>query len=325
MTSKLVTPIETTKHALQHGFENHSADEYIHSLMSSRWGKHFENLRDHNLSQDTTPGEIDFTTLLVPPKVPDLIGRDLCTTIPVTTPTIQIPVFHIGKSSKTQRGEAGYLSSAGRMTYIDGKLSEALNTFDSVDQSFLEDLQMGMIQYYWQELTRVHRQDVSQAYVDHICNEETGNKTDPSGNRYSVGSGQVRSETAASMGEFTEAYNEARKDNWMPDTLVLTYGALSRLMSVNDFTNNDFFKEFANFNTGSLSSFYGLRIFVTSQKTGRKYWMFDSQNYACAVMRRDEMIVNVDDNANLAKGLAVSSRYGFAYRDFSRMIRGSFS
>ena len=313
----LEKPIETTNHAW-----NNNVNDYQKQLLGDRrWGQHFRKLQGHAISQDNLPGEINFTTLLVPPKVPELIGRDLCPVLPVSEPTQKIPVFTKGESGESARGEVNSHSGSGRMSYINATLQESWNTSDTVDQDFLEDIQMGMIQYYWQELTRAHREQVSKNFIDFVCPVLTaGNKTDPSGNAYTIASSQVRGAAHASLDVFTDLYTAAKKDNWVPDCCVMTYEAQANFMKSNDFKSHDFFREFANYNNGMLSALYGMKIFVTNQLSGSNMWIFQKDQYAIATMRRDEMIVNLDDNKKLEQGLGISSRYGFAYRDASRVI-----
>ena len=322
------TPGDYTTHS---AFQ--SSDEYKAMLFASRWAKPFEQLQEwhnankqtHNISQDTTPGEVDFTTLLVPAKTPELIGRELVTIIPVSVPQIQIPVFHVGKSGKSARGEQNFTSRTGRMTYIIAKLTEDVNTADTVDQTFIEDIQMGMIQYYWQELTRAHRQEVSQMFIDFVLPAlSAGTHTDPSGNSYKTVAGQIATTTTAVAKEnaldlITDAVTYARTQNWMPDCLVLTYEMLAVFLKSDDFKSHDFFRDMANYNTGMISSLFGMKVYVTNQKSGKHFWMFEKAQYACAIMRRDEMITNIDNNPTLTQGLSISSRFGFAYRDASRV------
>ena len=312
---RLETPVETTLHKWE------TSDEYRSLLMNSRWGEHFEHLAKHNISQDNLPGEINFLTSIVPPRTPDLIGRDMCPIVNVTEPTTRFPVLGVGATGRSARGEQNYLSAGGRISYKNLTLQDSWNTNDTVDQDFIEDIQSGLIQYYWNELYRIHRENISQEFIDFLCPTLTaGNKTDPSGNSYTIESWQIEAAKTADMAGLLKTWQAAKENHINPDTLLCNYDYLSRLLQAEDFRSNELFQSMADYKNGSIGSILGLNIYASTQVPTGKYWVFEKQEYAIAGMRRDEMITNLQDNSQISNGLSISSRYGFAYRDPSRVM-----
>ena len=230
----LGTPYETTAHMWQ------ESEDYKSTIMNSRWGSHFEELsklyadkpiEKHNIAQDNLPGEINFLNTIVPDRNPMLIGPDTLNLINVTEPTTRFPVLESGVSAKTARGLTNNLSRTGRIHYNNLTLQDSWNTNDSVDQDFLEDLQTGMIQYYWNELYRTHREQISKIYLDFVCAAHTAgnNKTDPSGNTYKIESWQVGT-NAATLDGLIATWAKAKENNIMPDTLVCNFDVYAKFL-----------------------------------------------------------------------------------------------
>ena len=113
------------------------------------------------------------------------------------------------------------------------------------------------------------------------------------------------------------------KQKWTPDCVVMSWDAQAKFLKSRDLKDRDFFRDMANYNTGMMTSVYGLQFFVSNQLSGDRFWMFEKNNYAVATIRRDELIVNLEENRNQEQGLSISSRYGFAYRDAARVIQGT--
>ena len=319
------TPVETTNHSWK------SNEGYRNSLLNDKkWGSFFASKIKHDVSQDTLIGEIDFSSMFVPPRTHTLIGRELIPVINVTEPTTKFPVMltkDLGHTTKQGKGLTSYASRTGRLTYKELKIQDAYNTADRVNQDFLEDAQSGVLTYYWQELHRAHKEEISQLFLDQITGVATsGSATDPSGNVYT---GNTATAFTAgqnfSLDSLIEGWTECQKLNFMPDCLLLNPAALSVLLKDNDFKSNEYMQEYANYDSGMISSILGMNIFVSNQiassaANNKRCWMFEKDQFAVCAMRRDEMITNIEDNEKMEQGLSISSRLGFAYKDPSRCV-----
>jgi len=325
----LVTPIQTNENSWKNA-------KHRDAIMSSRWGEHFlklPSMRGHDISVDNLPDEINFTTDIVPPRTPELIGRELMPIMPVTQPTTKFPVFSRGRSSKSARGQQDYRSSAGKMEYRVVTLQDSWNTADTVDQDFLEDIQPGIIQEYWGELTRAHRELVSENFVEYIVGGKTaaestkrvgtGTFTDGSGNTQPKGIDET-SVTLGTLDALIEGLTKARQKFWRPDTILMDWVQMGAMLKNSNFQNADYFREYANFDEGMINSVLNMNIMVSDQiptALSGYVWMFEKNRYACAAIRRDELITNLRDDGTLSQGLSISSRYGFAHKDGSAIVR----
>ena len=317
--------IETTNHSWKHD------ESYRNALLQNKkWGAFFAEKVKHDVSQDTLIGEIDFSSMFVPPRTHNLIGRELIPVINVTEPTTKFPVMltsDLGKTTKQGKGLTSYASGTGRLTYKELKIGDSYNTADRVNQEFIEDAQMGALTYYWQELHRAHKQTISQLFLDQITGVATsGTATDPSGNVYTGNTATAKTASQAfSLDSLIEGWTEAQTLKFMPDCLLLNPVALSTLLKDDDFKSNEYMQEYANYDSGMISSILGMNIFVSNQipsnaNNNKRCWMFEKDQFAVCAMRRDEMITNIEDNNILEQGLSISSRLGFAYKDPSRCV-----
>ena len=334
------TQIETNDTKMQD--EAHRREIFGHK----HWGKALTKMANlylgkHDIQTGDLPGLIDFTSMIVPPLVPELIGRELMPIKPVTEPVTRFPVFEKGKSSKTARGLNDYRSTSGKMVYKDLKLQNSWSTSDKVDLDFLEDIQPAMINEYWSELYRAHRELVSLNFIKAITGatyngsggpKDTGSWTDASGNTHKRSklsdSGESGLGTAFTFAKLIGEVMGQRKVNINPNCMLTSWTVMGTFLIDDQFMSNDYFREYANYNKGMIDSLLGMNIYVSTQlaeaeggTSEETAYLFPKERFLCAAIRRDELVTNIRDDNTLEQGLGISSRYGFAAKDGSTALK----
>ena len=340
-TKVLITPIENA-HAMWNADKAmigaDSAEVKYRDMMlnNPKWGQKFTSMWNaikttYNISgAEVLPGEINFTTLLLGPLVPELIGRQLFPTYPVTEPDSQFPVLSKGRSEKGARGIDGTQSRTGRLTYKHLKIrDDAIVTRDEIDMNQIEDMQTAMVAPHWQELGRAHREDVSQEYIDAIWKTANfaavgsdglnadGTFTDESDNEHKKA--PSAGAAAINMNVIIDAIINCRRRNVMGDCMLTDWTTIGALLKDSAFQNAEQFQQYADFGAGMIRSILGLRIFVSNQvpinSNGAHFLIYQKNRYVQAAMRRDELITNIDNKGELSQGLNISTRLGFGHKD----------
>ena len=306
-----------------------SSAGYRKMICNSKAMREYAETVGNAISQDDIPGLIEFTTDLVSARRPMLVGRQLVRYRPMRGPLEKFMVAAKGKTSKSARGEANYASKGGRISYREIKITDTVETSDSVDLQHKEDTQGVAVSEAAQELSKIHDEEVSRLCVDTVTKIPTGgtNSTaDLSGNVIARGAFTKTASAALDADGIIEGHGTALAENIYPDTMLMNAATHTLLMKDESFQDADIFRSYADYDNGRLMRFMGMDVFVSNQidsnisNVNKKVWLFERNECVIFGVRRDKLMVTYEDRPNLADGILYSTRYGFAHRSPDRMV-----
>ena len=289
---------------------------------------------NYDISSDTSENLREFDSMIQKPLRPNLIGRMMLPNKPVSKPVGQFRYFNKkGKAEKTARNRGStYQSRADRSIILEYRADDEILTKDHVDTKFREDEGASAISEHFMSIGETHHEEISEYCVEALVPKTTtlfaarfgtGTWTDGSGNSQPKGINYDSDTTATNsltasytLDTLVDVVTKGNEKNWSPDTALMSWDGLGKLLKTEDFQRADYFQDHANWgDTPGINRILGLTVYATSQfpsaiATAAEWIAYERSRYICLTIRRDNLIEPFENREDGIEGVKWSSRVG---------------